>query len=553
MCISTKAYTALALSLLAGFPLVGQTTSVTIDVDAAADRRAISPLIYGMNFASADELRAMGSPLNRRGGNAETRYNWHDNASNRASDWYFESICEASSTPGEAADRFVAETRAAGGEPMLTVPVIGWVAKAGPGRSKLASYSIAKYGPQTGSDSQWFPDAGNGVLLDGRKITWNDPHDANLPADASFHRPWIEHLVTRWGNASSGGVRFYLLDNEPGLWHETHRDVRPEGVGMEELLARAIDHAAMIKAVDPGALIAAPEAWGWLEYRYSGSDFQYAGEHGWNGVYPDRSAHGGADQWPWLIARLREESERRGVRLLDVATVHYYPQGGEFSNDVSATMQLRRNRSTRSLWDPAYSDETWIAETIRLVPRLRDWVAASDPGVKIGITEYSWGADGHINGATAQADVLGIFGREGVWLATRWTTPAATTPTFKAIAMYRNYDGSGATFGDTSIRAAAPNPDDVSAFAALRSSDGALTIMLINKQLATTAAARVRLANTKPAAKAHAWRLMASNPIERVGDLAVEGAEIYSSLPPQSITLIVVPQPEAHRKRPARR
>ena len=38
----------------------------------------------------------------------------------------------------------------------------GWVAKVGPGRGKLSSFSIAKYGPQQSSDASYFADAGNG-------------------------------------------------------------------------------------------------------------------------------------------------------------------------------------------------------------------------------------------------------------------------------------------------------------------------------------------------------------------------------------------------------
>ena len=148
--------------------------------------------------------------------------------------------------------------------------------------------------------------------------------------------------------------------------------------------------------------------------------------------------------------------------------MHYYPQGGEFSDDVSTAMQQRRNRSTRSLWDPNYVDETWINDRVRLIPRLRGWVTQYYPGTQIGITEYNWGAEGHINGATTQADILGIFGREGLDMAARWATPAASTPTYKAIKLYRNYDGRRSTFGDTSIAAATANPDVVSAFAAER-------------------------------------------------------------------------------------
>ena len=68
-------------------------------------------------------------------------------------------------------------------------------------------------------------------------------------------------------------------------------------------------------------------------------------------------------------------------------------------------------------------------------------------------------------------------------MAARWTTPAASTPTYKAMKMYRNYDGNKSTFGDTSVAATAPNPDNVSAFAAQRRADGALTVMVVNKYL----------------------------------------------------------------------
>src|ERR1043166_859078 len=67
-------------------------SATQIVIDVSRDRHAISPLIYGVAFASATQLADLNAPLNRSGGNATTRYNWQLNASNRASDWYFESI-----------------------------------------------------------------------------------------------------------------------------------------------------------------------------------------------------------------------------------------------------------------------------------------------------------------------------------------------------------------------------------------------------------------------------------------------------------------------------
>ena len=34
-------------------------------------------------------------------------------------------------------------------------------------------------------------------------------------------------------------------------------------------------------------------------------------------------------------------------------------------------------------------------------------------------------------------------------MGARWATPASSTPTYKAMKMYRNYDGNRSTFGET--------------------------------------------------------------------------------------------------------
>src|SRR5215213_9260962 len=196
------------LLCVAGWPArvaLAQNSAVTINVDAAANRRPINPLIYGVAYADFAQLADLNCPLNRSGGNTATRYNWQLNASNHANDWYYESISDGSAVAGEAADAFIADAKAAGSEAMLTIPMIGWVARLGPNRSKLASFSISKYGPQTGSDWQWFPDAGNGVMSGGQFVTGNDPADASVLTDSLFQRDWAQHLVGRWGTAASGG------------------------------------------------------------------------------------------------------------------------------------------------------------------------------------------------------------------------------------------------------------------------------------------------------------------------------------------------------------
>jgi hypothetical protein len=539
--VRARLYTAAILSawLLLGPTARAQNPGVTISIDVNASRHRIDPNIYGVAHAGAADLSDLNVPLNRNGGNNTTRYNWQQNADNRGNDWYYESIADTSAVAGERGDTFFSTSRTANAQAMLTVPMIDWVAKVAANRNKLASFSIAKYGAQTGNDWQWFPDAGNGVLTNGQNVAGNDPNDANVPSSSSFQQGWIQHLVGRWGTNASGGVRYYILDNEPSIWHSTHRDVHPIGATMTEIRDKMVDYAGKIKAVDPSALIAGPEEWGWSGYFFSGYDQQYGSLHGWS-VLPDRQSHAGADYLPWLLDAIRQSSAAAGRRLLDVFTVHYYPQGGEFGDDTSSAMQLRRNRSTRSLWDPAYVDETWINDKVMLIPRLRSWVNTYYPGTAIGITEYNWGAENHINGATTQADILGIFGREGLDAAARWTTPAATTPTYKAIKMYRNYDGSRSAFGDTSVAATVPDPNTLAAFAAQRSTDGTLTIMVVNKVLSGTTQVTINVAHFADRGTAQLWQLTAANAITRGSDVTVAASSVALTLPAQSITLLVV-------------
>ncbi|MBY0522487.1 MAG: hypothetical protein K2R98_03780 [Gemmataceae bacterium] len=523
--------------------------AVNISVDAAAGQHLIDANIYGTAHADTAALIDLNSPLNREGGNMASTYNWQQNASNHGNDWYFESIADGPGVPSQSADSFVSATKAGGAQASLTIPMLDYIAKLGANRSILGSYSTTKYGAQQDTDP-WLPTAGNGILTNSQAITWNNPNDANTPNSVALQQAWVQHLIATFGNSGSGGLRYYTMDNEPGLWDETHQDVHPNGTTMTELRDKIIAYASMVKALDPGAKILGPEEWGWTNYFISGAD---AAAENWGATYNGMAA------MPWLLDQLRQYNVTTGQRLLDYFTLHYYPQGNEFSDDVSTATQLLRNQSTRSLWDPNYVDQSWVGTTginggkVNLIPMMHSWVNSYYPGTKIGITEYNWGAEGHMNGATTQADVLGIFGREGLDLANRWETPAVGTPTYLAMKMYRNYDGNDSTFGDTSVSTSAPNPDQVAAYSAVRSSDGALTIMVINKNLysasnpGATTSITINVSNFETGGVAQQWQLAAINPsnqtnaaITRLADVHFTGNSFTFSVPMQSIELFVL-------------
>src|SRR5437016_6172356 len=83
------AVAALALALALGLPAVGTGAAdgPALAVDATADQHAISPDIYGLNFADGagqSTLAAdIGLPVDRWGGNTTDTYNWQLGSANQ--------------------------------------------------------------------------------------------------------------------------------------------------------------------------------------------------------------------------------------------------------------------------------------------------------------------------------------------------------------------------------------------------------------------------------------------------------------------------------------
>ena len=529
---------------------IAQNPATSVSVDANANHRAINPNIYGVSYGDTYDIGTLNAPLNRSGGNSTSMYNWQANAHNTGSDWYFETYLDGTATPGQGVDTFISDTRACNpaAEPMITIPLIGYLAKLGANNATLASFSVAKYGAQQAVDP-WNADAGNGVLTSGQNVQ-NNPLDASVPNSVAIQQGWLQHLIGTWGPAAaSTGVKYYILDNEPSIWNSTHRDVHPNPATYQEMYDAIVSYAGAIRAADPNAKIAGFEEWGWWAMYFSGFDQA----NGWSATNSDYNTHNQTYYYPWLLQQLHQYELTHGVRLLDVLTVHCY-NDGPGSDDALAT-QLARNKQTRILWDPAFNDPYWYGDigingrVVNWIPVLKNWVSQYYPGLQIGCTEYNWGDEPNLNGATTQADVLGIYGREGFDLATRWTvakntstTPATYYPTYLASQIYRNYDGNKSTFGDTSVAATVPNPDNLSAFAALRSSDGAMTVMVINKQQGTTPVT-VSLANFASTGSAQVWQIAsaAQQSITHLTDLQVTNNAIATTVPSQSITLFVIP------------
>jgi len=521
---------------------------VAVSVDPALDRRAISDLVYGVNFASAAQLADVGYTLNRWGGNSTTRFNWQLDVHNSAFDWFYFNYAAANDPQalpaGSEADQFMIESRAAGAEVILTLPTIGRVA--GPDRERRWGFSQALYGPQLQDECSYFPvpppwcnpDAGNGLCTtaanplhcspDGH-IVGNDPADTTIPIGPAFVTDWLAFAASRVGSASRGGVRYLALDNEPMLWNSTHRDAHPQPATYDEVWNRGLTIAAAVKAQDPTAEILGPDTWGWCDLWSSAADAA-SGVSCVDG--PDRQAHGGLPFVAWVLAQSCAQLAATGVRPIDYLDVHYYPQSGEaFGGEAYAALRLQ---STRELWDPGYTSASWIGEQVYLIPRLRSWVDAYCPGTRLALTEYSWGDDTAPSGALAQAEILALLGREGVDLATRWVVPAAGSKTEEAFRLFLNYDGAGANALGDRIRAISDDATHVGAFA-IRGHADELLLLLFNKD---SSARDVEVSiNATLAGNFALYRFTATTALGPAGSVTPAAGVLTLTLPARSATL----------------
>jgi hypothetical protein len=269
----------------------------------------------------------------------------------------------------------------------------------------------------------------------------------------------------------------YFLDNEPALWHTTHRDVHPEPLTYDELWKRTVDYASAVKKQNPKARIAGPAEWGWPAYFDSPADTETGRLNRF--VKSDKRNHGNQPLVEWYLDQNTAYQKKTGTRLVDVLDLHFYPQaqgiGHSDQGSTDRATNALRLRTTRALWDPTYKDESWINEPIMLLPRMKKWIADHSPGMDIAIGEYSFGAQSHPSGALAQAEALGRFAQYGVYAAFVWMYPPKGSAAAQAFAAYRNYDGKGARFGDFSLPTTSTGPASV--FAS-RSADGKKLVLV---------------------------------------------------------------------------
>ncbi len=538
-------------ALAIGASSAGAATGPALTVDpTSADHHAISPNIYGLNFAEPTLGAEIGLPVDRWGGNGTDTYNWQRGSQNLGSDWYFENVADCFSAaynwcsgmaknPVLAYRDFIAKDRKLGSKTLITLPMAGYVAKNAPVAHPLTcGYPKTQWASQDSFDP-YDANCGNGQT--GGQTIPGKPTNDGVAIDASYDGSWVTTLVNRYGPASSTGVGYYELGNEPSLWSDTHSDIHPKPETAPELWQKSEALATALKAADPSAKVLGFSEWGWPGYFCTGADTPGNGcdQNGCT-TSPDCANHGHLPMAEWYLQQFAHYDAATKVRHLDYLDVHYYAQGGN-STDV-----------TRSLWDPTYTDPSWINSKIQLIPRMKCWIsghvaglcpnaAGYYPGTQISLSEYNLSRSGvsHATNAIIQADTLGIFAREGVALATRWAMPYDGSLVNDAFLMFRDYDGKHSQFGNTYMHSVSADQSQLAVYGARRSSDDAYTILVLNKT-GSSLTSRLTVTGSTKSEVVNTWRWTGGSIAQVAGGTPMASGAIQATYPAMSMTLYVI-------------
>ena len=537
-------------------------SSLMLDINTSASRTPISPYIYGVNDVDST-LRNLGAM--RAGGNRFTGYNWENNYSNSGSDGthsndtYLIGVYGANTTPGSVASSAIQRAHNVGAAALITVPIVDWVAADALGDVK---------DPASSTNTRFHRNQA-------RKPTAPTvPYAPSLSDRFVYQDEFVGYIEYTFANARAQGRQiFYSLDNEPDLWIGTHMLLRegcwanpnganwcnsapppePTRVTYAELISRTTQYGKMIKDMASSALTFGPASYGYDGFKslQGASDARLWHDPSYNPADPEERH---LDFLAYYLKQMNNAQVADGRRLLDVLDVHWYSEARSTPSNArvifdatscsnASDVVAARVQAPRSLWDPGYVENSWIAADaiggpIRLIPRLKKIIADNYPGTKIAFTEYNHGCGNHISDAVAQADTLGIFGREGVYAAMFWAVGSDSFPN-AAIKMFRDYDGTGGMVGDVAVAASTPDIAKISVYAMAHTGNNDLVdVVVINRQ-PTAERVTVRLTHPVTMSQVAVYQLAGTSTTPQPATGTVSQNQYTYDAPGTSVTTLV--------------
>ena len=536
-----KIFVTLFASMATLYSIAQNTISASLDNE---NTYSINPMIYGYNQDHSTPNSDENWGSRRLGGNRMSVFNWENGASNSGKDLatfnndnripsLVGTTWNARNDAGEAYRKFHQDNLDGGLESIITVPIMGWGA-------------ADKNGPNstTPPSSRW--------LYVQPKKTGSFSLTPDLTDDSIFVDESIHWLVNEFGSAAtSTGVKYISLDNEPGLWSSTHPNAFPNTISLKDYVSKVIETAKAIKAVDPDVKLIAGEFTGIRIIKFKdASDW-------------DSETTGYTDFPSYFLDKLKQASVSEGIDLIDYISFHYYPQhkvdsdnnfsssGVVIRNSTSSENYVRRERMdlARSLWDENYLEPSWLTsanlnnEPHNILNRIQNAIDTYFPGVGIMIGEWDFGHDMDISHGIATVDALGVFAQNKVQIANRWNTSSGNSGNYteQAYKLLRNYDGALSTFGDLCIPTSFSNKNKASVWASKSSTDQKIHLLLLNKDLSKTNNYEIKLGEENYSVES-VWGFDENTSLTEITESTsnVSGDSLYFSVPSLSAYHVVL-------------
>ncbi len=457
---------------------ISDTDDIEVIIDVEKDRIPISKYIYGLNMMK--DMSGVDVTATKQFGAELSSYNWEINAANMtASEGYRNSTellpySSKLSTPAllterlmSRADMFNIDSR------YVTLQMMGYAAN-------------DSYGEITSTDSanRW------------AEVRFNKNTNLSMQPDIHdnmvYMDEYVSYLVSTYGYAADGGINGYFLDSEPEHWDENYAMVRSEPVNADELITRSINLANCVKRIDPTALVYGPSIGGIEAF------VNFENPSDW-----DNAGKGYSWFIDYYLDKMRAASERAGVRLLDSIDLHFVSEAKSVILEPiigtdSVFANEERMQAVRVLWDSNYTENSSTAIVYKqhtpIIPMVQASIRMYYPGTKLSFSEYNFGGGDHISGGLAQADVLGIFGEQNVYMACLKPDMENYEYQKAGINLYTNYDGEGASYGNIAVYADNGGDTMSSVYASVDDNDDAsLKAIFINKNDTAQKEAKVKI------------------------------------------------------------
>ncbi len=448
---------------------------VTITIDAAVNKKTVSPYIYGRNESfdkPAEFYKDAGLRFARmNAGNNATKYNWRRKITSHP-DWYnnvYSNDWDATSKNVEANQPDM--------QVMWAFQLIG----------KVASSKDYNFDDWSFNNSQWWEGVGQNLAGGGTPNTANPTGKALVEGDPSkYLMNWpadsTVEILNHWFGANGIGLNknkflYWSMDNEPDIWNGTHDDVMPTLIPASEFIDRFIEVAKKARALFSEIKICGPvttSEWQWYKWGDEGLTI--------DGKY-----------YCWLeyfIKRLADEQKASGIRLLDVVDLHNYPYA---PSDLDA-LQLHRVYYDKNYVYPGANgvktiDGGWDNSQTKeyIFQRINDWLTkyfGANHGITLGISEWGPSSKNPNVCSVVYGSTLGTFANNGVELFSPWNWETGMWETLHLYSRYaKNY----------SVSSTSSLENIVSAYTTVNESADSMTVIIVNRDMNTPRNANINI------------------------------------------------------------